>query len=120
LAILAVLLYTPSNLDKTGSLEGVIVQVLDGALLLIVEDEVVGDESLDDHLARWISMMIDIILSGLGVFAQARSDVATESHDVKEEVTDWILTFAGYGHSTQLGKDFVVEQSTLPCDILFP
>ncbi len=43
------LLYTPSNLDKTGLLEGVIVQVFDDALLLIVEDEVIGNESLDDH-----------------------------------------------------------------------
>jgi hypothetical protein len=50
LAVLVVLLYMPSNLDKTGSLEGVIVQVLDNLLLLIVEDEVVGDESLDDRL----------------------------------------------------------------------
>ncbi len=34
-------------------------------------------------------MMIDFILSGLGVFfAQARSDVATKSHNVKKEVTD--------------------------------
>jgi hypothetical protein len=64
-------------------------------------------------------MMIDFILSGLGIFTQARSNVATLSHDVKKEVTDWILAFAGYGNSTQLGKDFVVERSTLPCDILF-
>ncbi len=78
----------PSNLDKTGSLEEVIVQVLDDALLLIVEDEVVGNESPDDCFTRWISMMIDFILSGLGVFVQARSDVATESHNVKKEVTD--------------------------------
>ncbi len=86
MAVLAVLLYTPSNLDKTGSLEGVIVQVLDNTLLLIVEDEVIGDESLDDHFTRWISTMINFILSGLGVFAQAqaRSDVASESHDVKK------------------------------------
>ena len=87
MAILAVLLYTPRNLDKTGSLEGVIVQVLDDALLLIVHDEVVGNESLDDRFTRWLSM-IDYILSGLGVFAQARSNVATKSHDVKKEVTD--------------------------------
>ncbi len=78
----------PSNLDKTGSLEGVIVQVLDNALLLIVEDEVVGNESLDDRFTRWISMMINFILSGLGGFAQARPDVATKSHDIKKEVTD--------------------------------
>jgi hypothetical protein len=50
LAVLAVLLYTPSNLDETGSLEGVLVQILDNALLLIVDDEVIGNESLDDHL----------------------------------------------------------------------
>ncbi len=88
LAVLAVLLHTPSNLDETGSLEGVIVQVLDNALLLIVEDEVIGNESLDDRVTRWISMMIDFILSDLGVFAQARSDLATKRHNVKKEVTD--------------------------------
>jgi hypothetical protein len=33
-------------------------------------------------------MMINFILSGLGVFAQARADVATKSHDVEKEVTD--------------------------------
>jgi hypothetical protein len=71
-----------------GSLEGVFVQILDDAPLLIVEDEVVGNESLDDRFTRWIGMMIKFILSGLGVFAQARSDVATENHDVEKEVTD--------------------------------
>jgi hypothetical protein len=81
LAILVVLLYMPSNLDKMGLLEGVIVQVLDDALLLIVEDEVVGDESLDDCFTRWISMMIDFILSGLGVFAQARSEVRCSNQE---------------------------------------
>ncbi len=39
-----------------GSLEGVFVQILDDALLLIVEDEVVGDESLDDCFTRWIGI----------------------------------------------------------------
>jgi hypothetical protein len=33
-------------------------------------------------------MMINFILSGLGVFAQARSNVVTESHDIEKEVTD--------------------------------
>jgi hypothetical protein len=78
----------PSNLEKTGLLEGVFVQILDNALLLIVEDEVVGNESLDDHFTRWIGMMIDFILSGLGVFVQAMSDVATKSHNTEKEVTD--------------------------------
>ena len=63
-------------------------QILDDALLLIVEDEVVGNESLDDRFTRWIGMMIDFILSGLAMFAQARSNITTESHDVKQEVTD--------------------------------
>ncbi len=83
-----IFLYTPSNLDKTGSLEGVFIQILDDMLLFIVEDEVVGNESLDDHFTRWIGMMINFILRGLGIFAQARSDVATGSHDVEKEVTD--------------------------------
>ncbi len=33
-------------------------------------------------------MIIDLILSGLGIFAQARLNVATESHNVEKEVTD--------------------------------
>ncbi len=88
MAILAVLLYLPSDLDKMNLLEGIFVQILDDALFLIVEDEVVGNESLDNHFSRWISVMINFIFSGLGIFAQAKSDVVTESHDVKKEVTD--------------------------------
>ncbi len=88
MAVLAVFLYTASNLDETGSLEGVFAQILDNALLLIAEDEVVGVESLDECFTRWIHMMINFILSGLGIFAQARSDVATKSHNVEKEVTD--------------------------------
>ncbi len=78
----------PSDLDKTGLLEGIFVQFLDDTLLFIVEDEVIGDESFDNRFTRWISVMIDFILSDLGIFAQARSDVGTKSHDVKKEVTD--------------------------------
>ena len=88
MAILAVLLYTPSDLDKTSSLEGFFLQIFDDALFLFVEDEVIGNENLDNRFARWISVMINFILSGLGIFAQARSDVATESNDIKKEVTD--------------------------------
>jgi hypothetical protein len=69
IAILAVLLYAPSNLDKTSLLLGVFGQILDNALLFIIEDEVIGSESLDDRFTRWIGMMINFILSGLGVFA---------------------------------------------------
>jgi hypothetical protein len=78
----------PSDLDKTSSLEGIFVQILDNVLFLVVEDEVIGNESLDNRFSRWISVMIDFILSGLGIFTQARSDVATKSHDVKKEVTE--------------------------------
>ena len=88
MAIPAVLLHTPSDLDETSSLEGIFVQILDNTLFLIVDDEVVGDESLDNNFSKWISVMIDFVLSGLGIFAQARSDVATKSHDVEKEVTD--------------------------------
>jgi hypothetical protein len=63
LAVLAVLLYMPSDLDKTGSLEGIFVQFLDNTLLLIVEDEVVGNENFYNRFTKWISVMIDFILS---------------------------------------------------------
>jgi hypothetical protein len=69
-------------------MEGICVQILDDTLFLIIEDEVVGSESLDNHFTRWISVMIDFILSGLGIFAQAKSDVAIDSHDIKKKVPD--------------------------------
>ncbi len=87
MAILAVLLYPPGNLDKTGLLEGVFVQFFDDTHPLIVEDEVVGNESFDDCCTRRISVTIDLILSDLGIFAQARPNVATKSHNVEKEVT---------------------------------
>ncbi len=70
------------------SLEGVFVQFFDDTLPLIIEDEVIGNESFDDCCTRRINVMINFILSGPGIFAQARLSVATESHDVKKEVTD--------------------------------
>ncbi len=88
MAILAFFLYTSGNLDKTSLLEGIFVQFFDDALPLIVEDEVIGDESFDNCFTRWISVMINFILSGLGIFAQARPDIATKSHDVKKKVTN--------------------------------
>jgi hypothetical protein len=78
----------PSNLDKTGLLEGIFVQFLDDRLPLIKEDEVIGNESFNNCFTRQISVMIDFILSGLSIFAQARPNVATKSHNVKKEVTD--------------------------------
>ncbi len=75
-------------MKRAHSLEGIFVQIVDDTLFLIVEDEVIDNESLYNRFARWRSVMIDFILSGLGIFAQARSDVATKSHNVKKEVTD--------------------------------
>jgi hypothetical protein len=90
LAILAVLLCRPSDLDETSLLEGIFIQILDNKLFLIIEDEVVGDESRDNCFTRWISVMINFVLSGLSLFPQVRSDVVTKCHDVKikKEVTN--------------------------------
>ncbi len=81
-------MYPPGNLDKTGSLEGIFVQFLNDTLPIAVEDEVIGNESFDDCCTRRISMIINLILRGLGIFAQARPNVATKSHDIEKQVTD--------------------------------
>ncbi len=67
-----VLLYPPGNLDKTGSLKGIFAQFLDNTLPIIVKDETVGNESFDDGGTRRITMMVNLILSGLGIFTQTR------------------------------------------------
>jgi hypothetical protein len=66
-----------------GSLGGIFVHFFDDMLPLIVEDEVVCSESFDDCCNRRISVIINLIMSGLGIFTQARPDVATESQDIK-------------------------------------
>jgi hypothetical protein len=57
-------------------------------LPIAIEDEVVGNGSFDDCCTRRINMIINLILSGLGIFAQVRPNVSTKSHDVEKEVTD--------------------------------
>ncbi len=109
-----------SNLDETSLLEGIFVPILGDVLFLIVEDEVVGNERFDNHFTRWINVMINYILSGLGIFAQERSNRATKSHNVKKEVTIESLHLLAEAVLIQLGKKFVVERSTLPRNILFP
>jgi hypothetical protein len=88
LVVLVVHLYPPGNLDKTGSLAGDFVQFFDDTHPLFVEDDIVGNESFDNCCTRRIGLMIDLILNGLGIFAQAWPDVTTKSHDIKKEVTD--------------------------------
>jgi hypothetical protein len=71
-----------------GSLEGIFIQFFDDMLPLIVEDEGGGNESFDDCCTRRINVIINLILSGLGIFAQARPDVANKSHNFEKEFTD--------------------------------
>jgi hypothetical protein len=68
LAILAVLLYPQGNLDKMGLLQGIFAQFLNDTLPIIVEDEVLSNESFDDCSTGRISTILDLILSGLGIF----------------------------------------------------
>jgi hypothetical protein len=94
LAVLEVLLYPPGNLDKTSLLKGIFAQFLGNTLPVVIKDEIVGNESFDGSNTGRISMIVDHIFSGLGIFTQARPDVVAESHDVKKEITDRILIFA--------------------------
>ncbi len=94
LTVLTIFLYPPCNLDGTRLVDGIQRQVLDNAFLLVVEDVVVRDEGLDDLMTRWMSVVINLILGGLGVFAQTRTDVTAEHHDVKEKVVYRIIAVA--------------------------
>jgi hypothetical protein len=72
-----------------GLLKGIFVQLLNDTLPIVVEDSFVGNESFGDCCTgRIVSMIIDLILRGLDIFAQARPNVAAESHNVKKEITD--------------------------------
>jgi hypothetical protein len=48
-------------------------------LVLIVENEVIGGKRLDDSRAIRIHVIIDLVLVGLGVFADTGADIARKS-----------------------------------------
>ncbi len=69
-------------------MKGIIVQFLNDTLPVVKDEEVAGNESFDECSTGRISKIIDLILSGLGILTQAKHDVAAESHNVKDEITD--------------------------------
>ena len=64
-------------------------------------------------------MVINLVLGCLSIFAQTRTDVATQGNDVEEKTLCRVVAFARLCRFTQLGKDLVVERSALPCNLLF-
>ncbi len=67
-------------------------------LLLIIENEVIGEESLHNCSTRRVGVHVNFLLSGLGVFTQARPNVAAKSHNVEQKIMDLVLIMAGVRH----------------------
>jgi hypothetical protein len=79
LVILTILLNPPSYLDQSGFGQRCIIQISDNTLPFIIEDEVVGNKSLHGCSTRRVGMNANFLLRGLGVFAQARLNLAAKS-----------------------------------------
>ncbi len=88
LAVLTVLLYLPCDLNKVSLVKRVHCQCFDDSSTLVVEDVIVANKGLDHLVARRVSMIIDLVLGGLSVFTQSRTNVTAERHNVKEKVVN--------------------------------
>ncbi len=92
LAVLRVLLYSPCDLNKVSLVKRVHCQCFDDSSTLVVEDIFVGNKGLHHLVARRISMIIDLVLGGLSVFAQTRTNETAKRHDVEENVVNRVIT----------------------------
>ncbi len=77
LAVLPILLDPPSDLDGGNGLDGFWAEILDDMLLGVVENEIVGRESLDDGRSRRVGMHVYLLLVLLSVVTQTRADITT-------------------------------------------
>ncbi len=50
----------------------------------VVEDKVIGSERFDDACSRWVDMVINFVLGGLCIFADARSDEMGEGQHINK------------------------------------
>ncbi len=50
----------------------------------VIEDEVIGGERFDDACSCWVDMVINFVLGGLCIFADARSDETGEGQHIKK------------------------------------
>ncbi len=50
----------------------------------VVEDKVGGGECFDDACSWWVDMVINFLLGGLCVFADARSDETGEGQHIEK------------------------------------
>jgi hypothetical protein len=87
---------------------------------IVVEDEVVSNKSFDDCCTGRISMIINLILSGLGIFTQARPDVGAKSHASKRRSVTESLHLLAAAIQRNLAKLLLSSGARLPCNILFP
>ncbi len=92
LAVLTVLLYSPCDLNKVSLVKRVHCQCFDDSSTLVLEDVIVGNKGLDHLVARQISVIIDLVLGGLSVFAQTRTNVMAKRHDVEKKVVNQVIT----------------------------
>ncbi len=92
LAVLMVLLYSPCDLNKVNLVKRVHCQCFDDSSTLVVEDVIVANKGLDHLVARRISVIIDLVLGGLSVFTQTRTNVTAERHNVEEKVVNQVIT----------------------------
>ncbi len=74
----------PDYLHRCGYVEWWVIIFCEDVAVFVVEDKVVGSEHFDDACSWWVDMVIDFVLGGLCIFADARSDEMGEGHYIKK------------------------------------
>ncbi len=77
LAVLPILLDSPSDLDGSNGFYGFWAEILDDMLLGVIENEIVGREGLDDVRSQRVGMHVYLLLVLLSIFTQSKANVTT-------------------------------------------
>jgi hypothetical protein len=119
LAVLAILLDAPGDPDGVGYLKRRVINCTYMAPRFFKEGKVLGGECFYDLAARRVSVVIDLQLGCLHVFADLRAYVLGEGDYVRKKATVWVQVVGVASRLLFFGKDCTIEGSTLLCYVLF-
>jgi hypothetical protein len=113
LTILAVLLDAPGNPNRVGSIKRRIIDDLQLAFRFVKENKVFSSKCFYDLAARWVSMVINLPLGCLCIFANLWANVLTEGDYIGEEaaIRVWVVGFTS--QLLDFSKDGIIEGSSL-------
>ena len=86
-------------------------------IVSVAENEVVRGESLYYPITIWVFVIINFVLGGLSIFADARAYETSKRKDVEKKVTIRVERVRGFSRSIDLNENCIIQWGALISDI---